>query len=61
MKYTFNHFTGVDYNDENQKTSIYKIHGEGKDWAEGVDGENQNYDYLSMAGHLSIHSIVLTV
>ncbi|KAJ7205053.1 alpha-amylase [Mycena pura] len=46
MKYTFNHFTGVDYNDENQKTSIYKIHGEGKDWAEGVDSENQNYDYL---------------
>ncbi|KAJ6532771.1 alpha-amylase [Mycena vulgaris] len=46
MKYTFNHFTGVDYNDENQKTSIYKIHGEGKDWAQGVDKENKNYDYL---------------
>ncbi|KAJ7858203.1 alpha-amylase [Mycena leptocephala] len=46
LKYTFNHFTGVDYNDETQKTSIYKIHGDGKDWAEAVDKENKNYDYL---------------
>ncbi|KAJ7154655.1 alpha-amylase [Mycena filopes] len=46
LKYNFNHFTGVDYNDENQKTSIYKIHGDGKDWAQGVDKENKNYDYL---------------
>lgn len=47
LKYTFNHFTGVDYNDETQKTSIYKIHGDGKDWAQAVDKENRNYDYLS--------------
>ncbi|CAK5272794.1 unnamed protein product, partial [Mycena citricolor] len=46
MKYNFNHFTGVDYNEENQKNAIYKIHGDGKDWAEGVDKENKNYDYL---------------
>ncbi|KAJ7150950.1 alpha-amylase [Mycena crocata] len=46
LKYSFNHFTGVDYNEENQKTAIYKIHGEGKDWAQGVDKENKNYDYL---------------
>lgn len=48
MKWNFNHFTGVDYNADGGKTAIYRIHGEGKYWAKNVDGENQNYDYLSM-------------
>ncbi|KAJ7484374.1 alpha-amylase [Mycena latifolia] len=63
MKYTFNHFTGVDYNDENQRTAIYKIHGEGKDWAQGVDKENKNYDYLMGAdvdhSHPEVHADLL--
>ncbi|KAJ3899733.1 alpha-amylase [Lentinula edodes] len=46
LKWNFNHFTGVDYNDENKKTSIYRIQGDGKSWAKGVDKENKNYDYL---------------
>ncbi|KAJ7636910.1 alpha-amylase [Roridomyces roridus] len=58
MKYTFNHFTGVDYNDQNQKTAIYKIHGDGKDWALGVDKENTNYDYLMGADVDHEHSDV---
>lgn len=43
----FNHFTGVDYNNDGGKTAIYKIEGNGKDWAQNVDSENKNYDYLS--------------
>ncbi|EJD53851.1 putative alpha-amylase [Auricularia subglabra TFB-10046 SS5] len=46
FKYNFNHFTGVDYNQDGERTAIYKIHGDGKDWAQGVDDENANYDYL---------------
>ncbi|TDL24317.1 putative alpha-amylase [Rickenella mellea] len=46
FKWNFNHFTGVDYNNEGGKKAIFKIHGDGKDWAKGVDGENKNYDYL---------------
>jgi hypothetical protein len=38
--------TGVDYDDKNKKTSIFKIQGEGKTWAKGVDKEQGNYDYL---------------
>lgn len=43
LKWTFNHFTGVDYNNKNQKTAIYKIMGRNKDWADAVDDENSNY------------------
>ncbi|KAF8917380.1 putative alpha-amylase [Mucidula mucida] len=46
FKWNFNHFTGVDYNDKNGKTAIYRIQGDGKNWAQGVDDENNNYDYL---------------
>lgn len=49
FKWDYNHFTGVDYNAENQKKAIYKIDGENKGWAWGVDHENANYDYLMMA------------
>lgn len=47
LKWNFNHFTGVDYNNDGGKNAIFRIHGDGKSWAEGVDGENKNYDYLS--------------
>jgi len=46
FKYTSHHFTGVDFNEDGGKTAIYKIKGDGKDWAEGVDTENGNYDFL---------------
>ncbi|SJL11595.1 related to alpha-amylase [Armillaria ostoyae] len=46
FKWNFNHFTGVDYDDKNGKSTIFRIHGDGKNWAQGVDDENSNYDYL---------------
>lgn len=42
LKWNYNHFTGVDYNAADGKTSIYKIQGDGKDWAKNVDSENGN-------------------
>ncbi|KAG9014454.1 hypothetical protein FRB93_013579 [Tulasnella sp. JGI-2019a] len=46
FKYNFNHFTGVDYNADGGKKAIYRIVGDNKGWAEAVDTENVNYDYL---------------
>lgn len=46
MKYNFNHFTGVDFDNKTGKKSIFRIEGENKYWAEAVDSENKNYDYL---------------
>lgn len=44
----FNHFTGVDWNQKEQKKQIYRIEGNGKKWAKDVmsgDGVD-NFDYL---------------
>lgn len=49
FKWHWYHFNGTDYNNINKKNAIYKILGEGKDWGEGVDDENGNYDYLMFA------------
>ncbi|KAK7047862.1 hypothetical protein VNI00_006190 [Paramarasmius palmivorus] len=46
LKWNFNHFTGVDYDENTGKKAIFRIQGDGKYWASGVDNENQNYDYL---------------
>ncbi|EEB93016.1 hypothetical protein MPER_08387, partial [Moniliophthora perniciosa FA553] len=46
FKWNFNHFTGVDYDENTGKKAIFRIQGDGKYWASGVDNENQNYDYL---------------
>ena len=46
---SFNHFTGVDYDDKTGTKAIYKIQGDGKSWADDVDGENGSYDYLMFA------------
>lgn len=42
QKWSFNHFTGVDYNEDGGKKAIFKIQGDNKDWAQNVDGENGN-------------------
>jgi hypothetical protein len=47
FKWNFNHFTGVDYDDNTGKKAIFRIHGDGKNWAQAVDKEDGNYDYLS--------------
>ena len=45
------HFSGTDYNQENEKKAIYRIEGQNKGWAddETVDNEYGNYDYLMYA------------
>ncbi|KAM0789626.1 hypothetical protein ACM66B_000431 [Microbotryomycetes sp. NB124-2] len=43
------HFTGVDWDAKNEKKSIFKIQGDGKHWAEHVDGEKGSFDYLMFA------------
>lgn len=49
MKYNWNHFSGVDWDESRQKSAIYKITGHKKGWAEDVSLENGNYDYLMFA------------
>lgn len=49
FKWNWTHFTGTDYNAENDKSSIYKIIGENKGWGDEVDDEFGNYDYLMFA------------
>ncbi|KAK4687650.1 alpha-amylase, partial [Tremellales sp. Uapishka_1] len=49
MKWDWSCFTGVDYDNKTGETSIFKIQGDGKDWASDVDGENGSYDYLMFA------------
>ncbi|KAI5481134.1 alpha-amylase, glycoside hydrolase family 13 protein [Pseudohyphozyma bogoriensis] len=59
LKWHHYHFTGVDWDAKNEKKSIFKIQGEGKDWAKRVDGENANYDYLMFADIDHSHPEVL--
>ncbi|KAJ9073924.1 hypothetical protein DSO57_1011377 [Entomophthora muscae] len=46
FQYNFQHFTGVDYNMDNQRVAIYRILGDNKYWSPEVDYEKGNYDYL---------------
>jgi alpha-amylase len=49
MKYHWQHFSGVDWDDKREHQAIYKIHAPRKNWASDVSGENGNYDYLMFA------------
>lgn len=49
MKYHWQHFSGVDWDDKRKHQAIYKIHAPHKNWASDVSGENGNYDYLMFA------------
>ncbi len=44
FKWNWTHFHGVDWDDKERKSSIYKFYG--KNWDKEVDSENGNYDYL---------------
>lgn len=44
FKWNASHFNGVDWNNNNHDSSIYLF--EGKNWADDVDRENGNYDFL---------------
>lgn len=41
-----NFLLGVDWDAKGQKKSIFKIQGEGKTWASGVDKEKGSFDYV---------------
>jgi len=45
----YHHFTGVDYANNLDENTIFKFLGLGKDWAQMVDDEHGNYDYLMYA------------
>ncbi|KAF2657612.1 glycoside hydrolase family 13 protein [Lophiostoma macrostomum CBS 122681] len=49
MKYHWQHFSGTDYNNANGKKAIYKILGDNKGWAQSVDKEQGNADYMMFA------------
>ncbi|CAG7994898.1 unnamed protein product [Penicillium nalgiovense] len=49
MKYHWQHFSGVDWDDKSKQSAIYKIVASNKDWAQDVSTENGNYDYLMFA------------
>ncbi|KOC12109.1 alpha-amylase [Aspergillus flavus AF70] len=49
MKYNWQHFNGVDWDESRRENAIFKIHAPGKDWAQDVGKDNGNYDYLMFA------------
>ena len=50
FKYHWYHFSGTSQGPDNEHIDkIFRILGEGKQWSEGVDSENGNYDYLMFA------------
>ncbi|KAG0008248.1 hypothetical protein BGZ80_003656 [Entomortierella chlamydospora] len=46
FQWHFHHFTGTDWDAREKKKAIFKIVGENKSFAEDVDSENGNFDYL---------------
>lgn len=46
LQWGFEHFTGVDWDQKGQEKAIFRIEGENKHWAQDVDKENANFDYL---------------
>lgn len=46
MKYRWQHFSGVDWDDKSKQQAIYKTLAPGKGWASDVSTELGNYDYL---------------
>lgn len=49
MKYHWQHFSGIDWDDKSKENAIYKIVAPNKDWAQDVSTENGNYDFLMFA------------
>ncbi|MNX08864.1 Glucan 1,4-alpha-maltohexaosidase precursor [compost metagenome] len=49
FKWNWKHFNGTDYDNKEGRTGIFRIHAENKQWAENVDDEFGNYDYLMFA------------
>lgn len=49
QKYHWYHFTGTDYNADNDKNAIYMICGDNKGWSNHVSDEQGNGDFLMFA------------
>ena len=49
FQWSFNHFTGVDFDQSSGEQGIFRILGEHKGWNWGVSHENGNFDYLMFA------------
>ncbi|KAJ4288567.1 hypothetical protein N0V90_011804 [Kalmusia sp. IMI 367209] len=49
MKYHWEHFSGTDWNQANEKKAIYKILGDNKGWSQSVADEQGNADYMMFA------------
>ncbi|KAL2788046.1 glycoside hydrolase superfamily [Aspergillus keveii] len=49
MKYSKDHFSGVDWDQSAQENAIYRLIGPRKGWAADVSREKGNYDYLMFA------------
>ncbi|KAF1344965.1 putative alpha-amylase [Delphinella strobiligena] len=49
QKYHWYHFSGTDYDAENDRNAIFKIQGENKGWSASVDDEDGNADFLMFA------------
>lgn len=49
MKYHWEHFSGVDWDEQSKEKAVFRILGQNKDWAHDVSTENGNYDYLMFA------------
>ena len=49
MKYHYQHFNGVDWDDSRGQHAIYKVSNPRKEWSPNVSSEHGNYDYLMFA------------
>jgi len=49
FRWDHTHFTATDRDEKTGKNAIFKVYGEGKVWAEHVDSEKNNFDYLMLA------------
>lgn len=49
MKYHWDHFTGTDWDQGNERKAIFKILGDNKGWSASVDDEQGNADYMMFA------------
>ena len=48
FKWNWEHFVGVDWDENNKESAIYEFTGMGKSWDKDVASENGNYDYLML-------------
>ncbi|HNW86099.1 MAG TPA: alpha-amylase [Candidatus Limiplasma sp.] len=51
----YSHFNAVDRDELSKRCGIFKVYGEGKNWAADVDSEKGNYDYL-MGADIDYHN-----